>query len=451
MDNFLKTEKIYSLLELNNIVRSLIRREFPENIWVCGEIQDLKDRKDKKHIYFNLVQKHPEGDEVIAQAKAIIFEDTKLLINKKIENNNINFKLKDDIEVKLLCRVDFYPKWGEYRLVVLDIDPIYTLGKIAQNRQRIIEELKKEGLLDKNKQLKFPLLPLKIGLITSFGSAAYYDFINELNLSKFGFKILLYDSYMQGIYVEKDIISALQFFNKLSLDELDVIVITRGGGSTADLSWFDNKNIAKAIALSKFPVLSAIGHEINTTITDIVAHTFVKTPTKGAQFLIEQVKNFLEKVKEAQEKILKYQEEFLLNKKKELETLTIKFDSVVPRYFSLHKEELLTKKFNILGVIKNIIFKNRQYLENIFSMLNFKLNKYFKKFKDEVKYREDKVRLLDPKNVLKRGYSITLKDNKVLKSAKDIEEESFIETILYEGKIFSQVKRKFMRERFFRK
>ena len=293
MDNLFKTEKIYTILELNSSVRRLIKDEFPEAIWVCGEIQDFRASKDKRHIYFNFVQKHPEADEIIAQVNAKIFESHKPQILKRLQEISLGFELKNDIEVKLKCEVDLYAKQGSFGLIIVDIDPIYTIGKIAQGRQRIIEELKAKGLLEKNKSLSIPALALKIGLITAYESAAYHDVIDEFKKSRYGFTILAYDAFMQGKFVERDIVAALDFFNKFTKDELDVIMIARGGGSTADLSWFDNKKIAEAVAFSKFPIISAIGHEINISITDMVAHTSVKTPTKCAQFLVEKIKNFI--------------------------------------------------------------------------------------------------------------------------------------------------------------
>jgi len=442
MDNFLKTEKIYTILELNNTIRRLIRDEFPDTIWVCGEIQDFKSRKDKKHIYFNLVQKHPEADEIIAQVKAIIFENTRPLIQKRIEKSELSFQLRDDIEVKLLCRVDLYPKWGEYRLIVLDIDPIYTIGKIAQSRQRIIEELNKKGLLEKNKSLKIPHLPLKIGLITAFDSAAYHDFLNELRLSGYGFRIVLYDCYMQGKYVENNVISALSFFNRLSQEELDVVVITRGGGSTADLSWFDNKKIAESIATCRFPVISALGHQINITITDMAAHTSLKTPTKVAQFLVELVKKFMEEINYLEEEVIKRSNEFIMNKRKELESIAIKIDAILPRYFRFHREELLEKKHRIESCLKIFLREEKNKMRKIFEDLKKKTDRILSNSEQRLKYIEEKIRLLDPKNILRRGFSITFKNGKILKSVKSVKEGDLIETILFKGKLISRITKK---------
>jgi exodeoxyribonuclease VII large subunit len=247
---------------------------------------------------------------------------------------------------------------------------------------------------------------------------------------------------MQGKFVERDILAALNFFNNLSADELDVVIIARGGGSTADLSWFDNKKIAEAVAFSKFAVISAIGHEINTSITDMVSHTFVKTPTKGAQFLIEKVKEFIEQLKIIEQAILERSDLLFKDEKQKLSDLTRKIDSVLPRYFQWRKDELLSKKLNMTSYVKALLTKEQQGLKVNFDSLKTYLNKLFKDAKSQTDYRQAKIRLLDPKVILKRGYSITLKDDKALKGIDNINESDIIKTLLYGGRIISQVTEK---------
>jgi len=436
---FLKTEKVYNVLELNNVVKKLIRTDFPDYIWVCGEIQDLRDRGT---INLNLVQKHPEANEVMAQVSAVIFENVKPQITKRIKEANGAFELKKDIEVKLLCKVDLYVKTGKFSLTVFDIDTVYTLGKMAASRQKIIEELKAKGLLDRNKLIEMPKIPLKVGLITAPDSAAYHDVLDEFRKSKYGFKIYVYECYMQGKLVEKDVTSALNFFNNLSSDELDVIMIARGGGSTADLSWFDNKKIAETVAMLNFPLISAIGHEINTSITDMVAHTFVKTPTKGAQFLIERIREFIDALNIAWQNIDSAAKDFIEGSKGQLAFLTSKCESSSSRYFQLHKEELSLKKANIGNFSKKFLSLRRSALCGKSDMLKARLDAFFSGLHEDVKHKESKARLLDPKNILQRGYSITLKGSKPIKSIDDIKENDIIKTILYRGDIISFVKEK---------
>jgi len=434
------TEKVYTILELNTAVRDVIRNSFSNYVWVCGEIQDLRASRDKKHIYFSLVQKQNSQDAIVAKVNVAIFQGRKVSIFKKLADSSSDFKLQEDIEVKLLCNLDLYPKTGNFSLIVVDIDPIYTLGKIAQNRQKIIENLRKNGFLEKNKLKEIAEIPLNLGLITSYDSAAYHDFTNELVLSNYGFKVSAYNCHMQGKLVEQDLLDALGFFNGLSSSELDVIIVTRGGGSTADLSYFDNRKIAEAIAKSKFPVISAIGHQINTTIVDMVAHTFCKTPTKAAQFLVERISSFMDNLGYIQDKIFRVSQDLIANRKKELQITAQKSSSLVSMYFRIQSQELLEKKHNILHVTTLALASRKQILLRNFDIVKSTSDKILKHFLYGLKHIKSKIKLLDPRNILKRGYSITYKDEKAVKSIKDVAGADLIKTVVYDGDIFSTVK-----------
>jgi exodeoxyribonuclease VII large subunit len=313
---------------------------------------------------------------------------------------------------------------------------------MAQTRQKIIEELKKSGLLEKNKLKELPQIPLKIGLITAYGSAAYHDFTNELSTSGYAFKVLIFDCHMQGNLTEGDVLAALSFFNRLSSDQLDVIVITRGGGSTADLSYFDSKKIAETIADSKFAVISAIGHQINTTITDMASHTFCKTPTKAAQLLTERLKTAEDDLNYLQDNIFVKAKDYIANVKKELQALTVKTETLSSRYFRLHQEEVLELKHKISAVLRVFLAKERQLVKQAIAALGPVLVKLFKSSKNSLQYIEEKIRILDPENTLKRGYSITFKEGKAIKSIDEVSEEDLIKTVLYKGSIISKVRKK---------
>ncbi|MFH1505235.1 MAG: exodeoxyribonuclease VII large subunit [Candidatus Omnitrophota bacterium] len=447
-NDFKISNGVYTILELNEAIKALIKSEFSGYIWVCGEVQDLKADRNRRHVYLNLVQKHRETSQVDAGATVIIFAGRKFQIFNRFKEAGSDFELKNDIEIKLLCEVDFYPKTGKLSLIAIDVDPFYTLGKIAQNRQQIIEDLKKKGLLDKNKLVNIPDVPLRIGLITACDSAAYHDFANELTLSGFGFKVLACNCHMQGELVEKDVIKALRFFNNLSPQELDLVVITRGGGTSADLSYFDNKKIAEEIALSNLPIVCALGHQINVSIADMAANTFCKTPTKAAQFLVEKVRVFAENISFLEQRIFEKAQDFVEGNKKKLQNITIKIDSVLSRYFRFHHQELLEKKHTILNSSKVYLSDRKHQLDTAFENLKFNSNKVLENNSSCLKNFQDKVKLLDPENILKRGYSITFrsglkgKAKKALKSIKNVGIGEELETRLFDGRFVSKVKTK---------
>jgi exodeoxyribonuclease VII large subunit len=437
MESLFETPKIFSVRELNSAVAGAIKSYFPHAVWVCGEIQSLGEKNGIS--YFDLVQKDSDSsNKIVAQARSVMFGNIKASVMRKFRELDPSLEIRNDIEVKLLCELDLYVPRGQFSLKVVDIDPVYTLGKVAANRLKIIEDLKKRGLLDKNKLQILPPVPLTIGLITSFDSAAYHDFINELQTSGFGFKVFLKDCRMQGDQVEKDVAQALNFFNRSGI-ELDAVVITRGGGSVSDLGWFDNKVIAETIAANNFPVISAIGHQINLTITDLAAHTSLKTPTASAQFLVSRVQEFTQNLTRLQDDILEEAQTIIDDQTSGLQGMAVKIETLTSRYFRTQAEDILDKKHIFQSVCQRIVMQEKQEIARAKDSLNNSANKIFEKSKDKIKYLESKISLLDPKNVLKRGFSLTLKDGKALKSAVGVDVGTRIDTIFYDGKITSRV------------
>ncbi|MBN2483610.1 MAG: exodeoxyribonuclease VII large subunit [Candidatus Omnitrophica bacterium] len=430
--------KIFTIHELNSLVRGLIHTAFPENVWVTGEIQGLRERNGI--VNFDLVQKDPEKDSTVAKAGAVIFENFNVRVTKRLREIDPSLALKNDVEVKILCKVDFYPKNGQFSLRVVDIDPSFTLGVIAANRQKLINDLKKRGLLEKNKALEFPRVPLRIGLITSGDSAAYHDFLNELTLSAYGFRVMFCDSYMQGRSVRKDVVCALRYFRKIS-SSLDAVVITRGGGSTADLAWFDDKKIAEFIADFPIPVLAGLGHQINVTVTDLVAHTSVKTPTKAAQFLIEQVTRFLEAIDRYETGIKEWTYEYITEKKNILHHQAVQYESLVLRYFRDIQMRLTEISSGIASYTRHAFRSGLRELEQRMNLLKIASHNTFAGVRQRLKNTEEKISLLDPKAILKRGYSVTTFNGKALKDSSQVKQGDVLHTHLYRGEVKSTVTR----------
>ncbi len=439
MDNlifdFNNREKVYTVLELNDTVRGIIRDYFPAYVWICGEIQDLRERQ---HVNLNLVQKDETSDKIVAQVKAVIFANVKYAIYKKLKESGV--ELKDDIEVKLLCKVDLYSRTGAFSLTVFDIDPAYTLGKVAQNRQKILDDLKKRGLLEKNKFLQIPLVPLRIGLITAGDSAAFHDFSSELRSSRFNFRVFLRDCHMQGKNVEQDVTGALRIFEQMA-GKLDVVVITRGGGSTADLGWFDNKLIAETIAGLSLPVISGLGHEINTTITDIVAHTYQKTPTKAAQFLVEKVTAFDLQLTLFSQEICASAEESIEKHKNRLKSSALQIESMTLGYFRDHFLELAQKRQECLHLAASRSRKESQFLRQAATLLKLHTVNILRGAQDELKGISEKIKLLDPRNVMKRGFSLTLQNGKAVKDAGMLNTGDKLTTVFYKGEADSIIEK----------
>jgi exodeoxyribonuclease VII large subunit len=348
------------------------------------------------------------------------------------------FTLKDDIEVKFLCRIDFYPPHGAMRLIVESIDPVYTLGKIAQEKQRLIAKLRSGGILEKNKILTLSEVPLRIGLITADDSAAYNDFIHELESSGFAFQVYLRPALMQGRGAESDICRAVDELEGKS--DLDGIVITRGGGSLADLSCFDSERIARRIAACRYPVLSGIGHEINITITDLAAHTYQKTPTAIARFLVETVETFLTLLDQKLDFITSSAQNIVGRNRNRLIDHAGILLAATQDYLRSHQNDMVRRETVIMMRPEMLFKKAGEGLSNREQDIRQTLNKRLKFEQERVAQYQRLVELASPAHTLRRGFSLTRRaDGKIVRAASQVRPGDPITTQLAEGALTSRV------------
>jgi exodeoxyribonuclease VII large subunit len=253
------------------------------SVWVAGEVQRVF-RSRAGHVYFELIEKG-ERDSVCGKLDAVLWRSHASRVDALLRRTGQG--LEEGVQLRCRGNVDFYGVGGRLQLVVQQVDPVFTLGLLAQRRRETLLALEAAGLLDLNRALALPTLPLAVGLVTSHESAAYHDFLSTLQESGYGFRVLLVHSAVQGQAAEAQVVSALA---TLRATGVDCIVLTRGGGSRSDLAVFDSRAIAEAVARADVPVLTGLGHQIDEAIADRVAHTPFKTPTKVAEFLIERVR-----------------------------------------------------------------------------------------------------------------------------------------------------------------
>ncbi len=299
----------YTVERLNLEAAAALRRAFPSSVWLTGEISGFNKSAHRKHVGFKLVE-HDEGGGETAQVNAILFAGVRETIEEKLHGAGDPFKLEDEISVRLLVAVEIYEAWGQYRVRVDDIDVGYTLGEAARRREEIIRKLTAEGLLEQNSSLPMPVLPLRVGLITSLGSDAFNDVKRTLEESGFGFQVTAHGARVQGRSTESSVLNALDWFRE-RMEQFDVVLICRGGGSRTDLAWFDNEKLGRAVAEFPLPVLSGIGHEQDFSVLDALARS-AKTPTAAAMFLVERVGVALQAVEEAGGSILNVAAEILV-------------------------------------------------------------------------------------------------------------------------------------------
>lgn len=296
-------KQVLTVRQVNDAISDAIDRAFPHTVWVRGEVQRFPhDAASRKHLYFELQETGSTGAAEYAVSVAMMGWDRQRYgLGRYVDGTDPDFQIANKMEVCLECKVDFYAKFGKISLKILGVDKSFALGKLEAQRRATLIFLKERGLLEKNRQVPLPDLPLRLGLITSPGSAAHQDFMEGIDGSGWAFEILLQGAKMQGERVQTEVIAAMEKHLKKGVD---AIVLTRGGGSRADLSWFDQRDLAVAIAECPVPVITAIGHEIDTSIADMVAHRSCKTPTAAAEFLIEIIDDQARRLDDAAERLL---------------------------------------------------------------------------------------------------------------------------------------------------
>jgi len=274
-----------SLLQLQELIKESLEDSFTRQLWVRAEILDISVNASG-HCYFTLVEKDETTSNTVAMAKAIAWASTYRVLRPYFETST-GEKLQAGMKVLLQVRVQYSLLYG-LSLIVNGIDPSYTIGSTALERQKVIDRLEKEGMLEMNRTLPLPDLPRRFAVISAETAAGYGDFMNHLHNNGLGYKFRteLFQAPMQGQEAPAGIIAALDRIAGRS-EEFDAVLLIRGGGSNFDLSCFDDYELAVNIAQYPLPVLTAIGHERDVHVADIVAHSYLKTPTALADFFVD--------------------------------------------------------------------------------------------------------------------------------------------------------------------
>lgn len=276
----------YEVEELGWELNDILNNSFPEDVWVRGQIRDL-NKSSANHVYFKLVTPAAADEIPAASLNVVLFNGYRQIVNRILGRAAVGH-MTNGVEVRILVKVNFWTRGGRLNLLMHSIDPHYTLEQLSADRDKLIADLLREGLMERNKLLALPEAPLRVGLITRAESAAYADFLDELG-ENFGWEVLVADTPTQGFGCESRIAAAL---GKLEAAAVDVIALVRGGGSSTDLMAFNSREVACAIARCGVPVLTGIGHETDKLVADLVAHKSLKTPTACARALVERAEQF---------------------------------------------------------------------------------------------------------------------------------------------------------------
>ena len=409
------SERTFTLLELNHMVRETIEQQMDGKYWVEAELSDLHDRS---HCYMDLVENDPFGPTPLAKARAVCWANRWTALRNKFERQTQQ-QLRPGIKVRMMVTPTFHEAYG-FAYQVSDIDPDYTLGDIVRKRMEIIRQLKEAGIFDLQRELVLPRFAQRIAVISSAQAAGYGDFCHQIDDNSYGlsFSHELFAAIMQGEQVEQSVIAALDRINA-RIDEFDVVVIIRGGGATTDMSGFDTLALAENVANFPLPIITGIGHDRDECILDMVSYMRVKTPTAAAAFLIDHLSEVYTALVSARERISRIAERHLAYEKMRLKQLADR----IPTLFALTRERQ-TKRIDALA-----------------HRLDSAATQRLERERHRLQLVGQRAQAQDPIHILRRGYSITLHNGHALRSGDELADGDIIETRLEQGTLKSEIRK----------
>lgn len=430
----------FSLLELNNLVRGAISQAFPGTCWVRAEMSDVRTNAASGHCYLEFIEKNAVTGQLVAKARGSIWAKTFRMLKPYFEMETGQL-FASGLKVLVKVSVEFHELYG-YSLTVLDIDPAYTLGDMLRKRMEIIRQLKEEGVFTLNKELPFPVLPKRIAVITSPTAAGYEDFLNQLAHNKAGYPFYpkLFPALMQGEKTEASVIAALDRVYH-HLDCFDVVVIIRGGGATSDLNSFDSYLLAANCAQFPLPIVTGIGHERDDTILDMVAHTRMKTPTAVAEFLIGRMDAAAIELEELQQEVSELATDILLKQKNFLQLLGARLPAIVTNRIERNRSQLQMLGNRLPASVSALLTRRRTTLDTLQMQLQNRSANRLAEGARFIQLTEQFIKMASPDYVLKRGYSLALKDGKIIKHAADLTIGDELITRFADGDVKSKVEK----------
>lgn len=406
--------KIFSLSQVAKSIQKTLADRYGSAYWVKAEMNKLNHYSHSGHCYPDLVEKR--DGKVIAEMRSILWKSDFRVINQRFLDV-LNEPLKDGVAVLMLVNISFDPLYG-ISLRILDIDPSFSLGELAREKQESIARLRKEGIFDTNKRLKFPILPKRLAIVSVETSKGYADFLKIINNNPYNYKFeyRLFPALLQGDKAVQSIIEQLYTISK-STEEFDAVAIIRGGGGDIGLSCYNNYNLAKEIATFPLPVLTGIGHSTNETVSEMVSFKNAITPSELADLLIQRFHEFAVPVLNAEEYLQTRIGEYLKERKIEVDQATRKFQLASGNLIGIETSRLSTSENSVHLLVNQHLRTEWKALESL----------------------EKQVHLLSPENVLKRGFSLSYQNGEVIKSKYQIDASVPLVTRLYDGEVKSTI------------
>ncbi len=450
----------WTVSRLNETVREALLVSVPQTIWLVGEVLEFDRNQNKDHTFFRIAEKLEDDDKPRASVTAVLWQGNRQKVLDRFAETGSS--LEDGLQVRVKVRVDLYVVKGSFQVVVEDIDPSYTLGEIARRRERILAEVTKQGLIDRNSSLPWPQLPLRVGVITSPGSDAWKDLIDELSCSGYSFSVDLHGVHVQGDRTEQEVLAALRYFEQRS-DEFDVVLLIRGGGSRADLLAFDTLPLALAVAQHPLKIVVGIGHQADRSVLDELAHS-EKTPTAAGQQLVGRVAGWWQQVTDRVARIMSGAARLLQAQRSDLSWLRDRVIQGVEWTITDQKRSLQQRgsvlksaAFGHIGEARGRIKADRERLvaacqrslrarelhrdRAIASLMQSARQRLILEG-ERWKSREKMVRGSDPSVILSRGFAwVRGESGDTIRSVGDPKNDELLEVRLQDGSIKARVER----------
>ena len=451
-------QKYYTLSQLAESLQSVVRSKYASPYWIKAEIVRLNYYPKSGHCYPDLVDK--VGGKVKSQMRAIIWSRDYYRINADFVKKTGN-PLGDGMEILFRGKLEYSPIHG-LSVIISEISAEFVLGKMALEKAKNLERLKKEGLFYLNKGLAFPMLPKRIAIISVETSKGFHDFINIIDNNTRGYKFfwMLFPALLQGDGAVQSIIQQLEQIRKVK-HHFDMVAIIRGGGGDVGLSCYDHYDLASTVASFPIPVISGIGHSTNETLVEMVAHYNPITPTDLAYFLQQKFDNLAVTLNERQEQIIRFSKEQIATFRNQLvdfsndlsvysrESLGVQSSRLSmyaqnTKHFTLmlmekQRSKLDLNLYKVREMSSRLMSEEPQKISGLEDRLLRISKTNLEKQKKELQHFEEKIQLMKPENLLKKGYSLTLVDGKPIRNVEGLKEGTLLETQLFEGKIESKI------------
>ena len=452
-------KQVFTLQQVVRSIKKTLEDRYTQNYWVKAEMHKL-NRYPSGHAFPELVQK--DDNKIVAQITGTIWKQQLERINTKFIEV-VKEPLKEGTTLLLLVKINYSETFG-LGLQILDIDPSYSLGELQKQREETLRKLAKEGLLNLNQKLHFPLLPKRVAIISADSSKGLSDFLQVLQENEKSYFIFthLFNAYLQGDVAVQSIISALKKIKRVK-DHFDIVIIVRGGGAEVGMTCYNNYDLCKAIAEFPLPVLTGIGHSTNLNVAEMVSFRNEITPTKLAEFLLQTFREFeqetkrlnremiahsiqlIDKTKQdfnGQVRIFKHASlRFTDSLKNELNQQIIELKNTTRYFLKNENDAVLSLKNDYRIVTKEIITAERNTLSLISKPIKGSLLHFFERKESDLEQLEKTVNILNPSNVLQRGYSLTLLNGKILSAKNKPKKGDLIESKTNSLTLFSRVEK----------